>query len=102
MGDDAEASEELSLMDVLKILETPGDVIDHKIYNHDYKMASYYPTPGIEEAKGPYFEEEDYYRFFSGEDDPEEEVGVSNESMPKVNSSRERYNKILNIYGKIK
>lgn len=89
-------------MDIFKIFETSGDVLDHKIFNPDYKMASYFPTPGIEESKGPYFEEEDYYRFFSGEDDPEEDSSISGDSIPKVNSSRKRYNEISKIYGSIK
>ena len=102
LGDGAEQSKEMSLLDVIKIMETSGDVIDHKIYNHDYKMASHFPTPDIEEAKGPYFEEEDYYRFFSGEDDVSLEDQVSEDSIPKINSNSNRFYKIKKIFGAIK
>ena len=104
MGDDSESSEELSFLDFMNIMETSGDVLDHKIFNHDYKMASYFPTPGIEEAKGPYIDEndEDYYNFFAGEDDLISEDRVSSDALPKINSSKNRIKEIFKIYKDIK
>ena len=94
----------VSLLDIINIMETSGDVLDHKIFNFDYKVASYYPTPGIEEAFGPYVDEDDdiYYKFFSGEDDILDEDGVQKESLPKINSKYERFAKLKKIYGDIK
>ncbi len=100
LGEGSELIEEPSLLDFINIVETNGDVLDHKIFNHDYKMASYFPTPGIEEARGPYIEEddEDYYNFFGGNDDLISEDGISPDSLPKVNSKNNRLAKIIKLY----
>lgn len=104
LGDGPDLEEEPNFLDFIKIMETNGDVLDHKIFNHDYKMASYFPTPGIEEAKGPYLDEDDddYFNFFGGDDDIISEDRVSQDSLPKVNSSDVRLKKIKKIYGLIK
>ena len=92
------------ILDHINIPETTGDVLDFKPYNHDNKYASHFPTPGIDEAFGPYEDEDDRIMFFGEEDYEEEGVGSSDESKPKINYANKIYRskKIFDLYKKIK
>lgn len=92
-----------NILDHINISETTGDVLDYKPFNHDFKYASYFPTPGISEAFGPYEDEDDDIHFFGEKDYEEEGVGSSDESKPKVNyaNKNDRVMELKKIYKKI-
>ena len=80
-----------NILDHINIPESTGDILDYKPFNHDFKYASYFPTPGISEAFGPYEDEDDEINFFGEKDYEEEQLGVSEESKPKVNYANKNY-----------
>ena len=92
-----------NILDHINIAETTGDVLDYKPFNHDLKYASYFPTPGITEAFGPYEDEDDIVSFFGEKDYEEEDIGSVDEAKPKVNyaNKKDRSIKLKKIYEKI-
>ena len=92
-----------NILEFLTIQSTTGDVIDSKPVNHDLKYASYFPTPGVDSAVGPYEDEDDKIFFFGEEDVESEALGVSDESQPKVNyaNKRDRFVTLKKIYRKV-
>lgn len=91
-------------LNYINIEETSGDVIKSKPFNHDFKYASMFPTPGIEDAIGPYEDEDDKIYFFGEESSESEPSGVSDESLPKINyaNKKNRYRILKDIFRMIK
>tara|TARA_B100000579_G_C22714284_1_gene796122 strand:+ start:95 stop:454 length:360 start_codon:yes stop_codon:yes gene_type:complete len=98
---------DLESLDYINIPPTTGDVSDFKPFNHEFKYASFLPTPYKEVSKSPqpYFDEDDEatYRFFGSEDVESEEDGVAEESLPKINyaNKKNRLTKLKYFFNRI-